>query len=39
MESDKNINNPRDFYEEVIQKLDFFSKKPVNFVVHLFSDQ
>ncbi len=36
MKKDKNINKLRDFYEEVIQKLDFFSKKPVNFMVHRF---
>ena len=36
MGKDKNINNSRDFYEVLIQKLDFFSKKPVNFLVNRF---
>ena len=36
MERDKNISNLKDYYEKVIQKLDFFSKKPVNFMVHHF---
>ncbi len=36
MDKDKSITNPKDYYEEVIQELDFFSKRPVNFMVHRF---